>query len=404
MKRLLILLLVFSFSFCLNFGNSEIEISREWHISGIPADNPEIDFTGMLVANTSNQKVLRIYAEPPLTIHSEGDEVFVSYTGPADDGITFNARAVVLVDYDTDIENDEPLSKEPINGSYLVMWNEDITELSDTLAFPGSTLKTMESVLAWLNDNLEYDLAYYGLSKSAQDVIIEKRGVCVEYTHLFVSMMNSLGVETRYAGGYVMADEWQPHSWAEVYVDGQWIAVDPTFNEAGILDTSHVVLSYGNDSSDLYDKVITYGDSFLASSTEIDVINEHEDSKGINVELFFNNETDTLIVEIENTRDEYFFGTYERAVPEGYGGQERKVVLLEPGENYRESVVFPQDLLMPGFSYTIPARASFNDASDMENVLILKEKTGDDSGTCIPAIILSIILIGIFLSQIIKNK
>jgi len=404
MKRFIFMLFIFSISFCLNFGNSEIEISREWVISGIPADNPEIEFTGMLVVNTSNQKVLDVYAEPPLTVYSEGEEVFVFYNGTAEDGVTFNARAVVLVDYDTSIENDESVPKERINGSYLVMWNRDIAELSDSLAVQGSSLKTIESVLAWMNSNIEYDLSYYGLSKSAQDIVREKRGVCVEYTHLFISVMNSLGIKTRYVGGYVMADEWQPHSCAEVYVDGQWIAVDPTFDEAGILDTSHVALSYGNDSSDLYDKVITYGDSVLASSTELEIINENEDSKGITVNLLFNNETDTLIVEVRNTREDYVFGTYNRAVPKNYGGQERKVVLLEPGEKYRESVVFPQDLLALGFSYNIPSRASFNDARDMENIVILKEETVDETGVCYSVFIMPFILIGIFLSQIIKNS
>jgi len=404
MKRFIILLFLFSISFCITFGNSEIQVSREWVISDLSGAESEMDFTGMLVVNNSNQRVLEVYAEPPLTVRYEGEEIFVEYSGPAEDEMTFNAHALVLVNYNTYLKNDEPVPEERINGSSRVMWNKDITELSDVLAVPGSTLGTIESVLAWMNSNIVYDLRYYGLSKSAQVVVKEKRGVCVEFTHLFISLMNSLGLETRYVGGYVMADEWQPHSWAEVYVDGQWIAVDPTFNEAGILDTSHVALSYGNDSSDLYDKVLTYGDSLLSSSTKLNVVDENEDSKGVTVDLFFNNQTDTLVVEVKNERDEYVFGSYNRAVPEEYGGEKDTVLLLEPGERYREYIVFPQELMREGYSYTIPSRTSFNDASDMENIYIVKEKTQQDEGACPLSSIVLLIPIGIFFSRIIKNK
>ena len=404
MKKFIFLLFVFSISFCSTFGNSEIRVSREWVISDLSGDESEIEFTGMLVINNSNQKVLEVYAEPPLNVSYEGEEIFVEYSGPVENNTTFNARAIVLVDYDANLKNDGSISGERIEGSPLVMWNEDITELSDVLVVPGSTLETIESVLAWMNSNIVYDLRYYGSSKSAQVVVREKRGVCVEFTHLFISIMNSLGLETRYVGGYVMADDWQPHSWAEVYIDGQWIAVDPTFNEAGILDTSHVALSYGNDSSDLYDKVLAYGDSILSSSTKLSIVDENEDSKGVAVDLLFNNQTDTLVIEVKNTRDDYVFGSYNRALPEEYGGEKDIVLLLEPGERYREYVVFPQELMTGGYSYTIPARVSFNDASDMENIFIVKEKTREDADTCALPLAVLLIPIGIFFSRIIKNN
>lgn len=403
MKRFIVLLLLVSFSFSLDFGNSQIEVSREWEITGIPEDS-EINFTGMLVVNNSNQKVLEVYAGPPLSIHSEGEKIFVVYNGIADSDLSFNARAVVLVDYDTDLKKDEPLPGEKISGSELTMWDDEIEKISDEVSTSSSALKTIRDVANWVHENMVYDLGYFGLSESAQSVIKIRRGVCVEYTHLTISMLNALGLKTRYVGGYVMTDYWQPHSWAEVYVDGQWIALDSTFNEAGILDNSHVALSYGNDSADVYDKIISFGGPMLTSSTELRVLEQNEDPKGALVRLLFNNQTYTLIVEVENTRDDYLFGTYNRAVPEEYGGQKEEIVLLEPGETYREYVVFPQEQLTEGYSYTIPSRASFNDASDMENISIVREITSEEDEICSSFFILLIIPIGIFLSEIIKNN
>lgn len=404
MRYLILLLFLACLSFSANFGSSKMEVSREWSIYGIPEDNPEINFTGMLVLNNSNQKVIEIDAEAPLSVREEDGRVFVVYNGPASDAnLTFRATAVIFVDYDIDIKNDALLPEIRLPGSELVMWDDDISEISEDVSTPYSSLETIRDVVKWVYANMTYDLGYFGSSKSAKDIIKERRGVCVEYTHLTISMLNSLGFKTRYIGGYVKAEDWQPHSWAEVYVDGQWVAVDSTFNEAGILSSSHTALSYGNDSSDIYDKLFSFGSAVLDSSTEITVLEENEDAKGVSVDMLFNNQTDTLVVEVKNFRNEYIFGSYERALPSRYGGIKREIVLLEPEETYTEHVAFPQQEFEEGYRYTVPAKASFNDATSMKNIIILREGS-QDGEVCSSFLIALFIPIGIFFSRMIKNK
>jgi len=74
------------------------------------------------------------------------------------------------------------------------------------------------------------------------------RGICTDYTALFVAVMRALGIPARQRTGYLYQTElykdsmyynsdnslnlfYMPHTWAEFYLSGiGWITVDPTFS------------------------------------------------------------------------------------------------------------------------------------------------------------------------------
>jgi len=93
----------------------------------------------------------------------------------------------------------------------------------------------------YVNGLVRYDDSLVGREMDAKWVLQNRRGVCTEYTTLFIALARSLGIPARFVSGYAFgpAGTWLGHSWAEVYI-GEWVPVDPTWLEAGHLDATHI--------------------------------------------------------------------------------------------------------------------------------------------------------------------
>lgn len=85
---------------------------------------------------------------------------------------------------------------------------------------------------------------------SALEVLRTRVGDCNEHTVLFVALARALGIPSRINVGLVyVRGAFYYHAWPEVYVDagngrGQWLPVDPTFNQFPA-DATHVRLARG---------------------------------------------------------------------------------------------------------------------------------------------------------------
>ncbi len=396
-KALVLFLILISVSFCENsFGSSRIDIERTWMIT-CPAESCSIEFDGLLAVNNSNQKIISMETEPRMEILENDSEIHVIYAGDISEGTTIlNANITVEVDYDTKIRKDRSLSGQETISTRLTEYNDDIAETAAVLAENDSMLKTIRNNVEWVHENVEYDLAYFGVSNDAQTVFRERRGVCSEYAHLLISMLNSLGIETRYVNGYVLAEEWQPHAWVEAYIPGYgWLPMDPTFNQVGIIDSSHAMISYGADQESIYDIVTSKkSDIMLSSETHIADYSPAEDEKGIRLSLDFDDETNIVEAKIVNTRNEYIFGSYTFSSPEKYWGRESELLLLEPLETRTEQYQLDYESLSAGYVYTIPVEASVNDAEISEQISIRKEADGEEQlegDLCLSAFILGLL-------------
>lgn len=120
-----------------------------------------------------------------------------------------------------------------------------------------NSFEAVYKLSTWISDNIEYDISYGEEIKPAKFVFENKVGTCDEFTNLFISMAREAGLPTRYVAGIVYSkDGWGYHAWAEVYL-GEWIPVDPTWNEVGWVDATHIPLGKFKDSSEVLGK-ITY--------------------------------------------------------------------------------------------------------------------------------------------------
>lgn len=57
-----------------------------------------------------------------------------------------------------------------------------------------------------------------------------KNGICYDTSAITASLLRSMGIETKFIGGYFKFDKSTYHAWNEVKLGGKWYTVDNTFN------------------------------------------------------------------------------------------------------------------------------------------------------------------------------
>jgi transglutaminase-like putative cysteine protease len=98
------------------------------------------------------------------------------------------------------------------------------------------------------------------VSTPLTQVIAERRGVCQDFTHLFISCLRQLRLPAAYVSGYLLtrppagktrlvgADA--SHAWVSAFIPGTgWVDYDPT--NACFVGTGHIVVARGRDFSDV---------------------------------------------------------------------------------------------------------------------------------------------------------
>lgn len=406
MKRLFIFLLLVCALFASSptYGYSRLTVERAWTIGD--ANGSPIDFRGALAVNGTNQRVVAVITEPEMEYTQEGDgTIWLSYKGEANSSeFIIRGTAIVDVNYDTHILSDSPLPENNLSFTNLTLPDASISAKAKELTDRQSSLKTIANLVNWVHGTVEYDVGYWGEVKSAREVFQQRRGVCVEYTHLLISMARSLGFETRYTSGYVFSNSWQPHAWAEIYVPGYgWLPADATFGQVGILDSSHVVIDYGEEQPSIYDLLICQNEN--ATLTVRDKVTSSffsEESHPARVVMDFDEKTYVIDVIVTNNRPEYLYGSYGFVVPTSYGEKESSVVLLEPHETVRFYHGLNHSIFESGFSYNIPVSASFNDAVVEEDLSISISGDGPEAQegeAAPPPCLASVLLIGMLLSR-----
>lgn len=117
-------------------------------------------------------------------------------------------------------------------------------------------------LIEWIHNNIEYENSPLKTdTNSAIQTIKTRKGVCGEFSNLLASMLRSQDIPVKYIIGYAYSpedygEEVQAHAWLEVYVDGKWIAVDPTWMEMGFLDAAHIKFTETLDSQ--YSETISW--------------------------------------------------------------------------------------------------------------------------------------------------
>jgi hypothetical protein len=369
-KPMLLFLLLACTAFA-SFGYSRLTIQRSWLING--SDGSDISFRGALVLNNSHQRVISVAASPGMTYESDDNgTILLHYDGRMNgNSMLLNGTAIVDVDYDTILLSDPPLQYANRAFTNITAPDEDVIAKAKELSQQNSSLATIRNLVNWVHSSVKYDVYYWGLIVPAREVLRDRKGVCVEYSHLLISLARSLGFDTRYVSGYAYSNAWQPHAWAEIYVpEYGWLPADATFGQAGMLDGSHVAIVRGDDQASAYDVLFSDGNSILEASDRVTANFLSNDSRGVSISVYPDNYTYVVTVSITNKRPEYVFGNYQFVSDGSFSRQESGVLLLQPNEDLRRYYTINRSRFQTGYTYTLPVSATFNDASDEKDFIV----------------------------------
>jgi len=148
----------------------------------------------------------------------------------------------------------EKVTPQKIDPQKLKSWLEttsfidhkhvEIVAFANKHRVTGDPLATIEAISRAVNRRLSYTLATAPLTASG--ILAGKSGDCTEYTLLFVALARALQIPAREVSGMAYAGDTDPgfafHAWAEAYVNGRWLAIDPTWNQFPV-DATHIALS-----------------------------------------------------------------------------------------------------------------------------------------------------------------
>jgi len=180
------------------------------------------------------------------------------------------------------------VASNPVLGEYnpvfvketeMTRSNREMVEKS--LEFRGEHFNRLAELAIWINENVVYDKTLENGTKSAEWVFENRRGVCDEFSNLFVSLARAQSFSTRYVAGLVYSQDFIPHAWAEVFLDGRWVGFDPTWAEAGYIDSTHIKLANlpdGNFSESIYVEGYNADVNWSTTKYNVTVLEEREES------------------------------------------------------------------------------------------------------------------------------
>lgn len=96
------------------------------------------------------------------------------------------------------------------------------------------TIGLLHGLVARLHRDMAFDPNPTSVVTTAREAFALKRGVCQDFTHIFIAAARHLGIPARYVSGYFcradgVTEQEAGHAWAEALVpDLGWVAFDPT--------------------------------------------------------------------------------------------------------------------------------------------------------------------------------
>ncbi len=148
--------------------------------------------------------------------------------------------------------------EEYLTPTPLTALDDELTGIADDIkSASAGPAAAAADVCSWVHSTLTYETGATGVSTSAVEAYLARRGVCQDLSHLAIGMLRSMGVPTRYVSGYLhpggivevgKAITGESHAWIE-WFDGSWNRFDPTNLTAP--GQAHVVVGRGRDYRDV---------------------------------------------------------------------------------------------------------------------------------------------------------
>jgi transglutaminase-like putative cysteine protease len=111
-----------------------------------------------------------------------------------------------------------------------------------------------QAISDWVHDNLHFQYGSSNPLTTAKDAFDQRKGVCRDFAHVFVSFCRAMNIPTRYVFGYLPDIGVPPPehpmdfcAWSECYLGDRWWTFDPRNNQRRV---GRVVIGRGRDALD----------------------------------------------------------------------------------------------------------------------------------------------------------
>lgn len=367
-----LLIAVASVSFS-DAGYMRAMVEKDWLITINSSSVGDISLDGFFLVNNSNQRVLTLETNGEAL--AEGELIKIKYfsANPNASNLVY-ARALVEVQYKPGFAGDAPVPFVPIQAYGASNFTPEIKNQAYLLS-SSSSLATIAALTGWAHRNVQYNISYFGRSAPAGEVFVGRQGVCTEYSHLLLAMLNSLGLKSRFVSGYALQNNSiQPHAWVEVLIGNETIPTDPTFGEAGAISATHIAafysseflsankvdLFYGENRSEAFDMVNAKGgkDFNLGVNMSITPLEERDFARVADLNYSSDAKSGELTITVGNPSGNYILLSYLFNSPQEAYGTDSRIILVEPKKTLAFNYPLNHSNIQEGYMYTIPFVAS----------------------------------------------
>ncbi|MFA5746101.1 MAG: transglutaminase-like domain-containing protein [archaeon] len=219
----------------------------------------QADFEAYYLDNNQNKVFAEIVSEngnkyAVFKIKPITREEYIFYVS----GTIISENKIVLTNSTGNLNDVPEDTKEYIKATRFIQSDSsEIRTVSNFIKESEDPLENLVAITNWVHSYVTYDFDYVEVVNDSKKVLADRKGVCDEFAILEAAILRAQGYPVKYVVGYAnTSQEWGPHAWLEVYVPGQeWIPVDPTYNEVGFVDSSHIVLEKLKDPVESKDSV-----------------------------------------------------------------------------------------------------------------------------------------------------
>ncbi|MBM1107399.1 transglutaminase family protein [Aurantibacter crassamenti] len=117
-----------------------------------------------------------------------------------------------------------------------------------------SIFENLQNLNHFVFNYLRFKTNVTDVKTTLDEIIVERQGVCQDFTHLFCAVARKNDIPARYVSGYLHQGngyfgDSQMHAWAEAYIPKiGWVGFDPTNNL--LANTNHIKVAHGKDYTD----------------------------------------------------------------------------------------------------------------------------------------------------------
>lgn len=188
-----------------------------------------------------------------------GNTLIIFKLAPKNEFETVSLTASIATDYSAVIPPGPQPAGEYLSVSNLTWFDAAMASAAQAaVANASSDVEKIVVLTNFVHNYVTYDgLGYGNTTDNASFVFAHQHGTCDEFSHLEIAFLRSLKIPAKFDAGFVcsancsQSENWGLHAWVEAYVNGKWYPLDPTFDEALVLDGTHVKFAEGPDQSNM---------------------------------------------------------------------------------------------------------------------------------------------------------